>query len=77
MTIVSHIMNAARILPAAKAMKGSPKMIRLGKDSKAHLALANLGMLIQSLATRPTHVNKLVPHTQSALAQPMHPLKEP
>jgi hypothetical protein len=67
-------MNAARILPAAKAlttplykaMKGSPKMVGLGKDSKARLTMAGLRTLIQSLATQPTHVYELVRRTHSA-----------
>jgi hypothetical protein len=68
-------MNASRILPAAKAlttplykaMKGSPKMVGLGKDSEARLTMANLRTLIQSLATRPTHVHaELVRRTHSA-----------
>jgi hypothetical protein len=74
LTIVGRIMNAARILPAAKAltrplykaMKGSPKMVGLGKDSEARLTMAGLHTLIQSLATRPTHVYKLVRRTHSA-----------
>jgi hypothetical protein len=67
-------MNAARILPVAKAlttplykaMKGSPKMVGLGKDSEARLTMADLRTLIQSLATRPTHVYELVRRTHSA-----------
>jgi hypothetical protein len=75
LTIIGRIMNAARILIAAKAlktplyksMKGSPKMVRLGKDStKARLTMADLRTLIQSLATGPTHVYKLIRYTHSA-----------
>jgi hypothetical protein len=74
LTIVGRIMNAARILPAAKAlttplykaMKGSPKMVGLGKDSEARLTMADLRTLIHSLATRPTHVYELVRRTHSA-----------
>jgi hypothetical protein len=74
MTIVGRIMNATRILPAAKAlttplykaMQGSPNMVGLGKDSEARLALSDLRTLIKSLATRPTHVDELVRRTHSA-----------
>jgi hypothetical protein len=74
LTIVGRIMNAARILPSAKAlttplyraMKGSPKMVGLGKDSEARLTMADLRTLIQSLAARPTHVHELVRRTHSA-----------
>jgi hypothetical protein len=75
MTIVGRIMSAARIVPAAKAlttplykaMKGSPKMVGLGKGSEARLTLIDLYCtLIGSLAARPTHVDELVRRLNSA-----------
>ena len=74
LSMVGRVSNATRILPAAKgfmtplykAIRGAPKMIGLGKHSKARDALADLRQIIHSLGTRETHVSELVQLTPTA-----------
>ncbi len=42
-------------------MKGSPKHIILGANLEVRAALENLCTLLRILASRPTHVQELVP----------------
>jgi hypothetical protein len=67
-SLLGRLQHAARILPSAKGMfsplnkatKGDPKEVGLGKHSESRAALIDLKHLIQSLASRPTHVSELV-----------------
>jgi hypothetical protein len=67
--VVGKLRHASIILPAARcfftpinaAMKGSPKHITLGANSKVRAALEDLCTLLRILASRPTHVRELVP----------------
>jgi hypothetical protein len=74
LSLVGRVSNATQILPATKgfmtplykAIRGAPKMIRLGKHSKARAALADLRQIIHSLGARETHVSELVQLTPTA-----------
>jgi hypothetical protein len=74
LSITGRISNATRILPAAKglmtplykALRGTPKMIGLGKHSELRIALADLRQIIHSLGARETHVSELVQLTPQA-----------
>ena len=67
--LVGKLSHASIILPTAKgffsplndAMRGSPKTIGLGADSKVRSALEDLISLMHLLSSRPTHVRELVP----------------
>jgi hypothetical protein len=66
--IVGKLIHACTILPTSKAlltplyrsMAARPSIIGLGKDSEVRAALMDLRAMIQSIATRPTHVYELV-----------------
>jgi hypothetical protein len=74
LSITGKVSNATRILPAAKglvtplykAMRGTPKMIGLGKHSELRTALADLRQILRSLGARETHVSELVQLTPQA-----------
>jgi hypothetical protein len=67
-SIVGKLRHAALILPAAKglftpintALRGNPSMVGLGAKSDVRQALIDLGAIIESLTTRPTHVSEIV-----------------
>jgi hypothetical protein len=66
--IAGRLQHAARILPAAKAfftplnnaLKGAPAFVGLPRNGEIRNALLDFASVIRDLASRPTHVNKLV-----------------
>ncbi len=66
--LVGKLRHASVILPAAKgfftpintALRGSPKVIGLGKSSKVWAALQDLITLLHLLSARATHVDELI-----------------
>jgi hypothetical protein len=68
--VVGKLRHASIILPMAHgfftpfnaAMKGSPKHIILGANLEVRVALEDLCTLLRILASRPTHVQELVPN---------------
>lgn len=66
--IVGKLRHAALAIPAGKAlftainmaMRGSPKVIGLGKQSEVHTWLGDFLRFIKELGSRPTHVNEIV-----------------
>jgi hypothetical protein len=67
--LVGRARHASIILPAARgfftpingAMRGSPKRVGLGTNSKVRAALEDMCTLLHLLLSRPTHVRELVP----------------
>jgi hypothetical protein len=67
--IVGKLRHVALIMPGTKglfspinrALKGEPPMIDLGRLSEVRAALLNLAVMVTALATRPTHIQELVP----------------
>jgi hypothetical protein len=67
-SITGRLQHSARILPAARAfftpinnaLCGLPDFIGLSCKGGVRLALLNIGGLIRSLSTHPTHVSELV-----------------
>jgi hypothetical protein len=68
LSITGWLQHAARILPAARsfftplnnALKGLPPFIGLSREGQIRITLINITGVIRDLASRPTHVNKLV-----------------
>jgi hypothetical protein len=65
---VGKLIHACTILPTSKAlltplyrsMTARPSVVRLGKKSEVRAALISLRSMVQSIASRPTHVYELV-----------------
>jgi hypothetical protein len=57
------ILQAAKgfFTPINAAMQGNPKIIGLGENSEARVALEDIISLLRILSLRPTHVRELVP----------------
>jgi hypothetical protein len=66
--IVGKLIHACTILPTSKAlltpvyrsMTARPSVVGLGKASEVRAALIDLRSMVQSIASRPTHVYELV-----------------
>jgi hypothetical protein len=71
--LVGKLRHASLILPAAKgfftpvnsAIRGSPKIVGLGRDSELRAALEDILLLLKILSSCPTHVKELVPSISS------------
>jgi hypothetical protein len=67
-SLSGRLQHAARILPSAQAfftplnnaLRGLPGYIGMSRHGKVHHALLDMGHVLCNLASRPTHVSKLI-----------------